>query len=180
MNTPNSRFTIHDLRVLSLLRPFAASLLVLFVLTGCATLQQAERWGKVAQIAARRGTYETVKRHPELKDPFAAAAVSLEQLFVTDTINYEAVRATLQKLKINELRGEAGALIISDALDLYDLTFGDKIRIKDDSRLKPVVAGILTGIKDGLAMAEPGAKLRVPSSEFRVLIAWRSSGLSPP
>jgi hypothetical protein len=124
------------------------------LLFGCATLQQAEKWGKIAQIAARRGTYETVKARPDARAVFATVAATLDSLLIKPSMDSAEIIAALQQLKVKELKGDQGALLIGDVIDVVDIVGGDSVRLKDDSRLRPVVTGIVTGIREGLSLVQ--------------------------
>lgn len=125
------------------------------ILSGCATTSKTQRWATIAKIAARRGTVETVKSHPEYRIYFATAAEGIDALLLTNSISYDALLSELRKLPIKELKGDEGALLFRDAVDLYDAALGDVLRLKDGSGLRVIAQSLVAGIREGLVLAGP-------------------------
>lgn len=137
-------------------RLFLVFLVLAPVFSGCAFLG-SERGAKAITIAARRGTYEYVKRKPETRLVFEASAAALASLVATNA-SYDTLVAAIQGLKIREFKGDQGALLLRDALDLLDLTVLDLLREQDMPTLRNVAQALADGIGQGLAQLSAGAK----------------------
>lgn len=122
--------------------------------TACTTLQREV----TAKIIARRATYEVLKGHPQYKPAFVASVTAIDSLLLDETINREAFTLALQNLKINELKGAEGTLIIADILDLIDIAIEDKPLLGEGlPRLRELTKSISEGIALGIALATPPA-----------------------
>lgn len=120
-------------------------LIASFATASCTTLN------KVSTIGARRGTYETLKRHPEYRPAFEAGVVALDNLLLKETVDYEGLIAALQVLKINEIKGSDGAALLRDVIDVYDALIGDTARKKTPEQLRGWAQAIRDGVSQGLA-----------------------------
>lgn len=144
----------------SLLRGLLLSLAacVLFSV-GCSSTS-LQRGASALKIAARRGTFEYVKRYPERRPLFELAAASLTVLVNTNA-DYSALAAALQTLKIREFKGDAGALLLRDGLDLLDLAISD-LKPGDNSGVRVIAQALADGIGQGLAMLPVMAPMPPP------------------
>lgn len=127
------------------------------LLAGCATTtSNTERWAVVAKIAARRGTTETLRRHPEYRPAFEAALAGVDALLLTPgPVSREALLKELQKLPVKELHGEEGALLFADAFDLFDAVLGDRVALRDGTMIRTIAVALAGGVRDGLALSGP-------------------------
>ena len=133
------------------MKPKLAVVLSLLLAAGCSTVN----WGVIGLIGARRGTYEVVKKHPEYRPAFVAAVTVLDQQLLQDQPDYGKVVAALQGLKINEIQGEEGAMLVQDAIDMLNALLGEGWRPKDETKAKLFLEALRDGIHRGLAMATP-------------------------
>lgn len=126
--------------------------------TGCSSLNGPPdpKWGTIAKVVTRRGTYEAVKAHPEYRVAFELTVAALDNLILREQVDTQDLLAALQKLPVDELRTDDGALLVQDALDLYDALVGDTLRLKDDTQLRAIVIAIRDGLSGGLAMVPDG------------------------
>lgn len=129
-------------------------LATLFLGNGCGTTDgdRTPDWEVIAKIAARRGTVEALRRHPEYRLAFEATATGLDQLLLQDQVDYQQLHQVLAQLPIKELRGDEGALLVADAIDLYDASLGRVLRLNETSRLRPIAEALRDGIRGGLAL----------------------------
>lgn len=140
------------LALLLLVLPLAPLALLM---PGCATTERNERLSVVAEIAARRGTSMTLAAHPEYRLAFEAAVTAFDQLLLQPEVDYAAFTEAVQSLKIDEIQGEEGALLIADVISLYRVGLDNLLTYGDDSRFRPVAEGIRDGVKSGVALSEP-------------------------
>lgn len=133
-------------------RLFLQAVVVTLVATlaGCTTLQFATG----TKIAVRRATVEVLKRKPAYKPAFVASATAISALLLDPQIDRAKVTATLQTLKIRELKGADGALLVNDILDLLDTAIADKPLVGDGlPKLKAVLDAVASGITEGVALS---------------------------
>lgn len=103
----------------------------------------------IAKIVARRVTVEILRAKPEYRPAFIATTVTLDLLLKNDETTRAEFIAALQQLKIRELKGVDGALIIVDLLDLIDAAMNDKPWLSDGL---PRLRSFLTAVNDGIVM----------------------------
>lgn len=119
--------------------------------TGC-KLTSAQQ-DSVAKIIARRATVELLTRKPEYRPAFAASVLALDLVLKKDGATREDFIAVAQALKIKELKGTAGSLLLNDLLDLIDITIADKPWIGNgESRLRAFLVAVSDGMSDGLSL----------------------------
>jgi hypothetical protein len=130
---------------------FVAPITILTLGTGCAlTVPQQDL---IAKIVARRVTIQILRARPEYRPAFSASVVTIDLLLKKDGATRADFIAAIQTLKIKELKGNGGAEIITDLLDLIDAAVGDKPWIGDGlPRLKSVLLAVSDGLSDGLAL----------------------------
>lgn len=154
------------------------SLLVCLLSFGCASTPEGmDRWATLATVLARRGTYEAVKANPSWRGAFEVVSVKIDQLILNDQIDAPKLLAALQLLPIRELKGDEGALIILDAIDLYDGLIRDTLRLPDDKPLvKKIALNLRNGIRAGLYMAQPRPLPPIPPTSLRPEITTNELG----
>lgn len=132
--------------------PVALFLAGTMLLTSCTTLQ----FNTGTKIVARRATVEVLKRtstHPEYKAAIAASVTAIDQLLLQPNLDRARIAATLQGLKIRELKGSDGALLLADLLDLIDNAIADKPLIGDGlPRLQSFLRSVADGMSEAVAM----------------------------
>lgn len=124
-------------------------------LAGCATTDKTTRVASIAKIIARRGSYEVVKYKPEYKPGFIAATVALDVVIALDQPTPNDLMTALAKIKVKEIQGDQGAMVIADIKDLLDLLAADNFKNLDVSGLKQIAQAIDDGLKQGLGIPPP-------------------------
>lgn len=129
----------------------ALSLLAAAILfPSCTTVQREV----TAKILARRATYEVLRAKPEYKPAFVATVTAIDALLLDETIDRAAFTLALQNLKIHELKGAEGALIIADILDIIDIAIEDKPLLGEGlPQLRAITKSLSEGIAGGIALA---------------------------
>lgn len=116
----------------------------------CTTLQRQV----AAKIVARRATVEVLRRHPEHKPAFVASVTVIDGVLLDPILNRERLVLALQDLKIKELKGADGALIINDVLDLIAVAIADKPWLSDGlPELRAVAQALSEGMAEGIALS---------------------------
>lgn len=105
----------------------------------------------ISQIGARRGTYEVLLRHPEYRPAFVAGIAGLNNLLLRPEPNYQELLDALQVLKIDELKGNEGAMLLRDIIDVYDILIGPTAREQTPEQIKAWAQSIVNGVTAGLA-----------------------------
>jgi len=127
----------------------ALAALTLLVTTSCTTLQQ----DAASKIISRRATIELISHHPEYRPAFTASVLAIDLLLKRETVTRAEMVAAIQALKIRELKGPQGALLVSDILDIIDIAVTDKPWFSEGlPRLRSVLVAVADGISDGLAL----------------------------
>lgn len=103
----------------------------------------------IAKIVARRVTVEILQSRPQYRPAFIASTVTIDLLLKNDATTRAEFIAALQQLKVRELKGVEGALIITDLLDLIDAAMNDKPWLSDGL---PRLRSFLTAVNDGMVM----------------------------
>jgi hypothetical protein len=120
--------------------------------TGCSTVQQAAG----TRIIVRRATVEVLKKHPTYKPAVVASAVAIDQLLLSPTIDRDKIAAAVATLKIRELKGTDGALLLRDVLDLIDVAVADKPLVGDGlPKLRAILGAVSGGLAEGAAFTTP-------------------------
>ena len=124
---------------------------MLSLTSGCAlTVPQQDL---VAKIVARRVTIEILRARPEYRTAFTASVLTIDLLLKKDGTTRADFIAAIQTLKIRELKGNGGAEIITDLLDLIDVAAGEKPWIGEGlPRLKSVLLAVNDGMASGLSL----------------------------
>lgn len=138
--------------------PFLTALLSISILaapisltTGCKL--SAVQQDSIAKIVARRATVEVLTRRPDYRPAFSASVLALDLVLKKEGATREDFVAAAQALKIKELRGQAGALLLNDLLDLIDIAIADKPWIgSGESRFRAFLVSVSDGLSDGLAL----------------------------
>lgn len=127
-----------------------APLASLLITAGCSTLQVAIG----TRIVVRRATVEVLKKHPEYKPAIQASAVAIDQLLLQPELDREKITAALQSLKIREIKGSDGALLLQDVLDLIDAAIADKPLVGEGlPKLKAFLEAVSGGLSEGVALS---------------------------
>lgn len=119
--------------------------------TGCklSSVQQ----DSIAKIVARRATVQLLTQHPEYRPYFTASVLAIDLLLKRDTATRAEIVAAIQELKIRELKGPQGALLVADILDILDIAVSDKPLLSDGlPRLRSVLVAVSDGVSDGLSL----------------------------
>lgn len=124
----------------------AATIALALILPACTTING------VSKIGARRGTYEVLRQHPEYRPAFVAGVAALDNLLLKPEPNYEELTAALQVLKIDQLKGNEGALLLRDIIDVYDILIGPTARNQTPAQIRAWAQSIRDGVSAGLAM----------------------------
>lgn len=128
---------------------WAALLLLIIGLTGCARSSSTTGWANVAQAAAFVGTQEYLKDHPEHRQAFELTAAALNVLIRNGVTNPDAFSELILSLPINSLNSPTGSVYLSE----HPVIWNGKRAIVGTS--EPVRKAILTGLKGGMLPAPP-------------------------
>lgn len=119
--------------------------------TGC-KLTSAQQ-DSVAKIVARRATVELLTHRPDYRPAVSASVLALDLVLKKDGATREDFVAAAQALKIKELKGTAGSLLLNDLLDLIQIAIDDQPWIgTGESRLRAFLVSVSDGLSDGLAL----------------------------
>ena len=129
--------------------------LCLAVFTGCKTTSGGgrvtpDRVGVVAEVAAYTGATVWLAKHPEDAPKFELARTAIGTLLSSTNVTPADLTRALQGLPIKELRGDQGALIVGNALILYDVMLRDSVNLDANEYLRPVISGIYGGLNRAL------------------------------
>ena len=80
-----------------------------------------------------------------------AARAGLGALLSSTNISAADFTAVMQQLPVNELKGDQGALIVGNAIILYDALLRDMVNLGANVYLRPIVTGIYNGLTRALA-----------------------------
>lgn len=139
--------------------PFLSTLLSVTLLvapmslftTGCSLTSVQQ--DSIAKIVARRATVQLLTQHPEYRPYFSASVLTIDLLLKRESVTRAEMVAAIQALKIRELKGPQGALLVADILDILDIAVADKPWLSDGlPRLRSVLVAVSDGVSDGLAL----------------------------
>ena len=128
----------------------AAVCSLMLMVSACTTVQQ----DSITKIIARRATVETVKAKPEYREAFVLSVVAIDAVLGNPDATRDDLVAVLQSLKIKELKGADGALLIADILDGFEIAIGDKPLFGDGfTRLRSFILSVNEGMREGLVFS---------------------------
>jgi len=127
----------------------------LLFFTGCVTAPDGtkqvdyNRVANIAGVAADIGTRAVLAKNPEHRADFAAVEQALNALI--DAKNYDpaAFSAALSSLRVRELKGPNGQIIISAAVIIWD----EAAQFATGLDQRTLVALTLTRVRDGIHRA---------------------------
>lgn len=126
--------------------------------TGCVTNktpttvgEKAQRMAMVAELASFTGATVWLSGHPEDRDKFVTALNAVELLLLAENGTPAQLAEALKGLPIDELKSKEGTLIIGAAAILYDAYLREYVNMDTTVYLKPVIAGIHSGLSRALA-----------------------------
>lgn len=133
--------------------------------TNTVTVPDVELMKSTAQSAAFIGTTiylnglgtDNIPAHPEARAAFETARLSLRTLIAAGSFSPSDLTAVLKSLPVQELKGDAGTLVIGEAVILWD-QYGRQLADLDKAQVfntyvLPVAKAILNGLD--LAMGPP-------------------------
>lgn len=128
----------------------AAVCSVMLLFSACTTVQQ----DSFTKILARRATVEAVKAKPEYRTAFVLSVAAVDAVLGNPDATRDDLVAVLQTLKIKELKGADGALLIADILDSVDIAIGDKPLVGGGfTRLRSFILSLNEGMREGLVFS---------------------------
>lgn len=143
---------------------FAFPLLAALALfAGCTTVgaPDIERISRAVQEAARIGTQEAVRDHPEWIPYFVTTRDSLNILAASDKLTVASLLEAISKLPVSELSSDTARLIIAGAVLTVSIAGWSDIEIVQTEQIRPVVIALSDGINAGLT-TQPSA-VRIPA-----------------
>lgn len=99
------------------------------------------------------GDKSNVPAHPEDRPKFEKARASLQALIAAGTFSVGDLKAALQALPVSEMQGDAGRLVIGEAVVLWD-TYGRQLATLDQAQVfNGYVLPVAQALLDGLNLA---------------------------
>jgi hypothetical protein len=120
---------------------------------GCASLTKPESLESKSKAVAWLATAKLTKDHPEWSPHFAQARDDLGILLAAETIDTATVLAIVNRLPVDELRGNDATLYIGGAVMFFEDELG-RISIESPAERQAIVRGLIAGITLGLPYAQ--------------------------
>lgn len=150
----------------SFLASFLAFVACLFQ-PGCANPPTAKQLANIKAIsrgAGELGTLYALRGDSSLRPAFEAVEQELGRLMEASDYDYGKFVAALQKLPISELRGEFGAVLISNGVLIFDLAAGLFWGPEKPLAVAASMEGLREGIRAALATptGSPATRMTLP------------------
>lgn len=138
--------------------------LLVLPLIGCSTTKlgnaeseqrRIDRVATVSTVAANTGTHVALLKNPQYRPAFSTAVDGLDYLLANGNHDPLALREVLAALPIDELRSQEGAIIVDNAVILFDSYARDTIDLDQTKYMRPVIAGIRDGMARALDQTPP-------------------------
>jgi hypothetical protein len=134
---------------------------------GCANPPTAKQLANIKNIsrgAGELGTLYALRGDSSLRPAFEAVEQELGRLMEASDYDYAKFVAALQKLPVSELRGEFGAVLISNGVLVFDLLAGLFWGPEKPLAVAASMEGLREGIRAALAVpvGSPAARKQLP------------------
>lgn len=133
--------------------------LIPILFAGCTTTRTLEDGTVVTEqrnitpaikAAAVIGTHYALKEHPEWREGFKIAALELKVLESAETLDFATILSIVNRLPVDELKGDDATLIITGATILLTEYGGGVLPLDKLQQFQPIARALREGIELGL------------------------------
>jgi hypothetical protein len=115
-----------------------------------ATALKVRRVAAIARGAAFDGAVIEIAQRPGDRAYFVAAKIELDDLLSSQNYDPVAFRAAILKLPIKELRSPVGAIVVNNAIEVFDELQAEHVDLSGVVWLAPVITAVRDGFQKAL------------------------------